>query len=359
MKVLITGGAGFVGANLAIALKESFENCEVLALDNLYRKGSGLNLPRLKSRGVKFIRGDVRNPEDIETAAGADFLVECSAEPSVLAGKDGGTDYLVGTNLYGAVNCAEFCRRHGTSMIFLSTSRVYPIAPLLKCAIRKGRRRFDFAEKQNVQGLSPKGVSENFPMHGPRSLYGATKYAAETVLLDYADAFGFKLVIDRFGVIAGPWQFGKADQGIAPFWLAAHLFGKKLDYIGFDGKGRQVRDFLHVDDATRLIIMQMRNPAKFAVSGNGFDGRIFNAGGGRDNSASLLELTDLCREVSGRKVEIGSVPETRYADIPIYISDSSRLQSTCAWRPRKNILRILQDIHGWIAGNPEAKAVFK
>ncbi|HPN84249.1 MAG TPA: NAD-dependent epimerase/dehydratase family protein [Victivallales bacterium] len=356
MKVLITGGAGFVGANLAIAIKENYPESRVTSLDNLYRKGSELNLQRLAKHGVRFLKGDVRSKRDIESAGEADFLIECSAEPSVLAGKDGGVDYLVGTNLYGAVNCAEFCRKNGSTMIFLSTSRVYPIKPLLECEIRKGRRRFDFADRQKISGLSAYGVSEDFPMQGVRSLYGATKYAAETMLIDYADAFKFNLLINRFGVIAGPWQFGKSDQGIAPFWLASHMFRKKIKYIGFGGTGRQVRDFLHIDDAVKLILMQMRKPAKFAI--NNSKGMPFNVGGGKENSASLLELTDLCRGITGQKIEIGSELETRYADIPVYISDSRKIISLCGWKPRKNIKNILSDIHEWIKNTPSAQKIF-
>ena len=188
-KILITGGAGFVGSNIAVALKRHYSDLEVIALDNLYRKGSELNLPRLKKNGVEFIRGDVRNPQDIAMAGKIDFLIECSAEPSVLAGKDGDTDYLVQTNLYGAVNCAEYCRKNNAGMIFLSTSRVYPIEPLLNCSLTENSTRFELSDEQSVSGLSSKGVSEDFPMKGARSIYGATKYAAEIMIEEYRQAF--------------------------------------------------------------------------------------------------------------------------------------------------------------------------
>jgi CDP-paratose 2-epimerase len=351
-KIIITGGAGFIGANLAIALKRNFEDCEVVSFDNLYRNGSELNLPRLRKNGVKFIRGDVRNSQDLSSLGKIDFLIECSAEPSVLAGKDGGTDYLVGTNLYGAINCAELCRKHDAPMIFLSTSRVYPIAPLQNCEIRKSEKRFDFAKKQKIRGLCEKGVSENFPMDGARSLYGATKYAAETILQDYSEAFGFPIVTTRFGVIAGAWQFGKSDQGIVPFWLASHYLGKPLKYIGFGGKGKQVRDFLHIDDLINLSLMQIKKPAKFAKAG------VFNAGGGFPNSASLIELTKLCQDITGGKLEIGFDTQTRYADIPIYISDNSKITSFCGWKPEKNLAAILCSVYEWIKNCPQTEKIF-
>lgn len=357
IRVLITGGAGFVGSNIAVAIKTYFEDAELCCLDNLYRKGSELNLPRLEKYGIKFVKGDIRNYSDLEGVGNFELIIECSAEPSVLAGKDGSTDYLVGTNLYGAINCAGYCRKYKSAMIFLSTSRVYPIDALLSCEIRKGAKRFDFAEKQILPGVSPNGISEEFPIYGARSLYGATKLAAETMLIDYAEAFDFPLVINRFGVIAGPWQFGKSDQGIAPFWLAGHLFNKELKYIGFGGNGLQVRDFLHVDDAAKLIILQISQIDKF-LANRPHSGRFFNVGGGKKNSVSLIELTEICRAVSGKDIKIGSESETRYADIPVYISDYSKINKLIAWQPEKNVYNIIEDIAKWINDSPEAKKIF-
>jgi len=355
---LITGGAGFVGSNIAIAIKENFENAEVLVLDNLYRKGSELNLPRLSSYSIKFIKGDVRNSQDLENAGKADFLIECSAEPSVLAGKEGNTDFLIGTNLIGAINCAEYCRKYDAGIIFLSTSRVYPINALLSCEIRKSEKRFDFSENQILKGVSTEGISEDFTMIGARSLYGATKFAAETILVDYAETFNIQLIINRFGVIAGPWQFGKSDQGIAPFWMAGHIFEKELNYIGFGGRGQQVRDFLHIDDAIELILMQLLSPDKFLSRGKN-SGLVFNVGGGKNNSVSLIELTELCQQISGKKPKIGSIPETRYADVPVYITDYRRLNNLSLWKPKKNVYKILQDIFDWIVNTPEASNHFR
>jgi CDP-paratose 2-epimerase len=326
-RILITGGAGFVGSHLAMALRDEVPEAEIVALDNLHRRGAELNLPRLARHGVKFVRGDVRNPQDLASAGPVDFLVECSAEPSVLAGKDGDTDYLIGTNLQGAINCAEVCRKHGAPMIFLSTSRVYPMQPLVNCELRETATRFELAETQSTSGLSPAGVAETMPMDGARSLYGGTKYAAEIMLGEYRHAFGLPFVIDRCGVLAGPWQFGKADQGIATFWLAAHYFCKPLKYIGFGGSGKQVRDLLHIAD--------------------------------REVSASLLELTALCREITGHEVPIGIERETRYADIPVYLSDTARIHRHCGWQPQRSVRDILADIHDWLKTTPEVHSLFQ
>jgi len=352
MKVLITGGAGFVGSNIAIALKQHFPDAEVSALDNLHRSGSEINPPRLKKHGIDFIKGDVRNPADLATAGQIDWLIECSAEPSVLAGKDGDTDFLIQTNLQGAINCADLCRQQQAGMIFLSTSRVYPMAPLVNCGFRETDTRFELSKEQPVPGFSARGVAESFPMHGARSLYGATKYAAEIMLEEYRDAFSLPILINRCGVIAGPWQFGKADQGIAAFWLAAHYFAKPLRYIGFGGSGKQVRDMLHIDDLINLLLAQLAEPAKFS---NG----VFNVGGGREVSASLLELTGICQEITGKNVPVTPELATRYADIPVYLTDNSKIRGTTNWKAEKSVPEIITDIFRWLNETPEVHPFFK
>src|SRR5438105_2864676 len=130
MRVLLTGGAGFIGANVALGLLARHPDWEIVAVDNLRRRGSELNLPRMREAGVAFAHADVRQLDDLLSLGAFDALVECSAEPSALAGVDGNPDYLVKSNLLGAYHCLEFARRHEAYVLFLSTSRVYPIATL-------------------------------------------------------------------------------------------------------------------------------------------------------------------------------------------------------------------------------------
>src|SRR3954465_8906099 len=142
-RLLVTGGAGFVGSNLAVSLAANQAEWEVVALDNLHRKGSELNLPRLEQAGVEFVRGDIREQSELEAAGKFDAMVECSAEPTVLAGLDGDTSFVYHTNLTGAYECLAACRRPDARMIFLSTSRVYPIEPQTELAYSESGDRFE------------------------------------------------------------------------------------------------------------------------------------------------------------------------------------------------------------------------
>jgi CDP-paratose 2-epimerase len=344
VRLLVTGGAGFVGANVGIALAS--RGHEVVALDSLRRGGSELNVPRLREAGVEFVHGDVREPADLRVSGEIDALVECSAEPSVLAGA-GDPEFTVQTNLLGAHNCLELARRHGTQVVFLSTSRVYPVGPLNELAYREAETRFELEDEQQVPGASERGISEAFPLHGHRTLYGATKLAAELLVTEYAANFGLPTVIDRCGVIAGPWQMGKVDQGVYTHWVLSHYLRRELSYIGYGGAGKQVRDLLHVDDLVELIADQLDRPAHWA-------GTTVNVGGGRDRSLSLREATEICAALTGNRIEVGSVQANRPGDVPLYVSDCARLSRHTDWAPRRDPRETLEDIFNWIHDNEPA-----
>ena len=345
-RLLITGGAGFVGSNLAVSLAARHPEWEIVVLDNLYRRGSELNLPRLEEAGVEFVRGDVREPEDLVRVPRVDALIECSAEPSVMSGVDGDTGYLVHTNLTGAYNCLELARRDGAFVVFLSTSRVYPVEPQVDLRLEEAETRFEIAGVQDVPGVSPAGIAEDFPLEGARTLYGATKLAAELLIEEYRAGLEVPAVIDRCGVIAGPWQMGKVDQGVFTHWMLAHHFGNPLSYIGFGGKGKQVRDLLHVEDLVDLVERQLLAPGEW-------DGRTVNVGGGRECSLSLLETTAICRELTGNEVPIEPVEQTRAGDVPIYLSDCAKIFGLDEWRPQRSAKQVLADIHEWIAADEQ------
>jgi CDP-paratose 2-epimerase len=340
-RVLVTGGAGFIGANVAIALATRHPSWEIVALDNLKRRGGELNLPRLRQAGVSFVHGDVRELEDLHEAGEIDAMVECSAEPSVMAGVDGSPEYLVRSNLVGAYHCLEYARRHDAFLVFLSTSRVYPVAGLEAIRLKETASRFEIARDQSIPGVSPDGVSERFPLAGARTLYGATKLAAELLIEEYRMTYGLRAVINRCGVIAGPWQMGKVDQGVFTYWMLAHHFKRPLRYIGFGGTGKQVRDLLHVEDLADLLIDQLAAPSHW-------DGICVNVGGGHECSLSLRETTVLCAEITGRRLDVEASGEVRPGDVPIYLSDCSRLYAHTDWRPKRGPQEILTDIHAWV-----------
>jgi CDP-paratose 2-epimerase len=346
MTILITGIAGFVGSSLALLLKASYPAYEIYGMDNLKRRGSELNLPRLKEKGIHFFHGDIRNKEDFFDIPAVDCIIECSAEPSVLAGIDSPPDYLIHTNFNGTINCLNFAAKHKAQFIFLSTSRIYPINRIEQIVITENEKRFDIATQQAFAGISGKGISEQFPLEGYRSLYGASKLSSEYFVSEYNQYCGIKTVINRCGVIAGPWQMGKIDQGVAVLWMAKHFWNQKLAYIGFGGQGKQVRDMLHVKDLYTLIDFEIHHADQV-------NGAIYNAGGGLENSVSLLELTDICSDITGNTIEIARIAETRQADIMSYITDNTKITSETGWKPEHSIHSIFEDIYSWLKANEQ------
>jgi CDP-paratose 2-epimerase len=339
-RILITGGAGFVGSNIATMLRQGFANVAVTALDNLRRRGSELNLSRLAEHGVKFVHGDIRCREDIDECPAFDLLIDCSAEPSVQAGVSGSPMGVIQHNLTGTINCIEAARTRGAAFLFLSTSRVYPIEPINAIPFREDATRFRWDLGKPVAGVTEDGVTEQFTLDGARSPYGATKLAVELLLCEYSWLYKMPVLINRCGVLAGPWQMGKVDQGVVTLWVASHLFKRSLKYIGFGGHGKQVRDLLHIEDLYELIVKQLSDTAKW-------DARPYNVGGGLNVSASLAELTRLCRDATGNTITIDSDSRTSPVDVRIYLTDSSRVSADFAWRPRKSVSDIVTDIAAW------------
>jgi CDP-paratose 2-epimerase len=352
MRVLITGGAGFVGSALGIGLAERHPDWQITALDNLRRRGSELNLPRLREVGITFVHGDVRNVEDLDPSVlKPELILECSAEPSVMAGY-ASPGYVLQTNLIGTINCLELARSTQADFIFLSTSRVYPIARLSALAYTEQSTRLQLEEVQAIPGASGYGIAEDFPLDGARSLYGATKLSSELLIAEYAEAYGLRTLINRCGVLTGSWQMGKVDQGVFALWMAAHCFDRQLKYIGFGGTGKQVRDFLHVADLLALIDLQIADFEKL-------QGRVFNVGGGKDNTLSLLETTQLCKEITGKHIQIVAEPQNRPGDIPIFITDSRKVHEATGWMPEKDAHATLLEIYTWMeAYKPLLKGIF-
>ena len=343
--MLITGGAGFVGSNLAVSFKQKYPSLKVIALDNLKRRGSELNIRRLKENGIEFTHGDIRNPEDLEFNNKIDLLIECSAEPSVLTGYGESPAYIVNTNLVGTINCLELARKNKADVVFLSTSRVYPFDVINSIKTIETETRFEWSDEQDkeISGWSKNGIDTNFTLNGTKSMYGATKLCSEIIMQEYIKMYGIRGVINRCGVIAGPWQFGKVDQGIFTFWMLAHYFNKPLKYIGFGGTGKQVRDILHIEDLFELIELQLE-------SMNRINGEVYNVGGS-EITLSLSETTQLCEGITGNKIVIESDPNTRPADIIIYITNNQKIYNTINWKPKRNAECVLNDTYLWVKEN--------
>lgn len=339
LHILITGGCGFVGSNLARALLA--DGHAVTCFDNLMRRGSEILLGDVQAAGARFVHGDIRNPEDFRKLdTPMDVMIECSAEPSVLVGTTGADAlFMMRNNLWGAVHCFEWAREQAVPILFLSTSRVYPYETINALEYKEMETRYELAAP--APGASDAGIAETFPIHRSRSLYGATKLCAELLLMEYAALYDLPCVINRCGVIAGPRQLGKVDQGIFTFWLLQHHFGDPLRYIGFGGRGKQVRDVLHIEDLIDLVRLQLPTLSTCRAE-------VYNVGGGRHSNLSLLEATQACRDITGNRVPVAETDEERPADVIWYLTDHTEVSRQFDWTPKRSAIDVLRDTYAWM-----------
>jgi CDP-paratose 2-epimerase len=349
LKALITGICGFVGSTLARALTESSTFDEIVGVDNFSRAGSELNRRPVEALGIRVLAGDIRNPSDVDALPQVDWVIDCAANPSVLAGVDGKTSsrQLVEHNLSGTINVLEYCKRHSAGFALLSTSRVYSIAPIASLTVESVNDAFVPVDDGRLPvGVSRAGVSEAFSTAPPVSLYGSTKVASEHLALEYGATFGFPVWVNRCGVMAGAGQFGHPAQGIFAYWIHSFREGRPLKYIGFGGEGHQVRDCLHPRDLIPLLRQQFAEPLDSSHP------RIVNVSGGIENSMSLRQLSAWCEGRFGPK-KIAAVAETRAFDIPWMVLDASLARSTWNWRPQTAIEQVLQEIADHADENPD------
>ena len=333
IKILITGGCGFVGSNLCIYLKKN--NYSIYSLDNLSRKGSKFNLKLLNKLKIKNFNYDISNKKQIKSLPKFDIVIDCCAEAAVEFSKKN-VQKVIDTNLIGTINILEKIKKDKSKIIFMSTSRVNSIKDLRKIVNSKNQ----FKQKIPIN----QKVNENFNVINPKSIYGLTKLASEMFIQEYAYAFGIKYLINRCGVISGPLQFGKQDQGFISLWLWNHIDKKKISYIGFGGHGNQIRDVLHINDLCDLIHLQI---LRFKKVNN----MLFTVGGSTKSFISLLNLTEKCQKITGNAMNIGKIKSTSIYDIPYFISDNSRVTKIYKWKPKKNIDLIISDTFKWLNGN--------
>ena len=341
MKILITGGCGFVGSNIAIYLKKKLKKVRICSLDNLMRKGSKENRNRLLIHNIKNYKINIEKFKKIQSLEKFDLIIDCCAEPAIEASKKE-QDRVFNTNLIGTFNILKKCINDKANIIFLSSSRVYSIEKLRA-----------MVKNQNIRTPLKIGkkITEKFETESASSLYGFTKLASEKLIKEFFFKQNLKYIINRFAVIAGPWQFGKQDQGFIPLWVARHLYKKSLSFIGFGGHGNQIRDVIHIKDVCEIIYLQIKNLRK--VNNN-----IFNIGGGSSNAISLRDLTYKCQRLTKNKIKIKRVKNTSIYDVPYFVTDNSKVFKFYKWKPSINIDNILYDIYKWLKENKSLKEYF-
>lgn len=324
MNILVLGGCGFVGSNICIYLKNL--NFNVASVDNLSRKTSKINLKRLKKKKIINYNFDLSKKDKLLKLKKFDLLIDCCAEPAVEMSKSN-SELAFNSNLKSTLNILEKCKSDNSKLIFLSSSRVFSINEINK--------RIKNINKKYNKFL----INEKFPTESPISIYGYTKLCSEKLIKEYSYAFKIQFLINRFGVISGPWQFGKQDQGFFSLWIWKHIKKQKLKYIGYNGFGNQVRDVIHIYDVCDLIYEQIKKINKIY-------NKTFNVGGGPKNSLSLKELTTHCRILTGNKINVTrSNLKTSIYDIPYYVTNNKKINSTYQWKVKRNIKDLLRDTY--------------
>ena len=333
MNILITGGCGFVGTNLSLYLKSKKYN--VYTLDNLCRKGSKFNYTVLKKKKIKNFRINIANYKKLKGLRKFDLIIDCCAEAAVEVSRKK-IDEVFNTNLIGTFNILKKAKRDKSKIIFLSSSRVNSIKNINKIIGNNSNLK----KKLHINKL----IDDKFENSRPKSLYGFTKLASEMLIEEFNYAFGLKYIINRCGVISGPLQFGKQDQGFVSLWVIHHIMKKKLSYIGYGGHGNQVRDVLHIDDLCELIHKQIKIINKIY-------NKLYTVGGSKISYTSLKNLTKICQNITGNKISIDKKKSTSIYDIPYFITDNRKVSKAYKWRPKKNINKIVYDITTWINNN--------
>ena len=332
MKILITGGCGFVGSNLALFLKK--KGFTVHTLDNLTRKGSKYNSNLLKKQKIKNYKINISNIKKIKSLPKYDLILDCCAEAAVEISKND-FDKVINTNLIGTINILKKSKNDKSKIIFISSSRIYPLEEMNKIIKNKNLK-----SKIKISKM----FSEKDKIIGPKTIYGLTKLCSEMLIEEFSYAYQLKYLINRCGVISGPLQFGKQDQGFVSLWIWRHLNKKKLSYIGYGGYGNQIRDVLHIDDLSELILLQIKNINKI-------NNKLFTVGGSKTSYTSLSQLTRLCQKITGNKIKMGKVSKTSSYDIPYYLSDNTHVSNTYRWKPKRNINQVVMDTFMWLKNN--------
>lgn len=339
--ILITGGAGFIGSNIARNYLERHQQVHII--DNLCRPGVDQNLTELLDhyRGIlRFTEGDVRDRRTIEKA------VESAAAVYHLAAQVAVTTSLeepiadMETNLIGTMNVLEAIRKSAVSppLIFTSTNKVY--GKLAQVTLREHATRHE----PESASIATSGVAEDQPLEF-LSPYGCSKGSADQYVLDYARSYGIPAAVFRMSCIYGPYQLGTEDQGWVAHFVRQAL---KSEPITIYGDGKQVRDLLFVEDLVKAMLLALEHMDIAS-------GQAFNMGGGVENSASLLEVVREIESLSGRSIEIEQGPE-RMGDQRWYVADTRKARDLLGWKQTTTIRKGLQRLFDWCAARSAAPA---
>lgn len=347
--ILITGGAGFIGTNLAARLLA--EGKRVMIYDNISRAGVEQNLQWLQQEygdRVLVQVADVREKRILEECVkNAEQVFHFSAQVAVTSSLTNPVhDFEV--NIAGTFNLLEAIRKseHQPPLVFTSTNKVY--GDLMDLGLKTNNTRYypeDSYFREN-------GISEARPLdfHSP---YGCSKGAADQYVLDYSRSYGLKTAVFRMSCIYGPHQFGTEDQG----WVAHFLISALEDKpISIYGDGKQVRDILFVEDLVNAFILAQKNIDN--ISGN-----AFNIGGGPANTVSLVEILDVIKEKTGKAIDV-SFDEWRTGDQQYYVSDTSKFTKATGWKAKYSVTEGVQALMDWLCESrsielPKAKVSSK
>ena len=338
MNIIVTGGCGFVGTALCLFLKK--KKFKVISVDNLskvYSKKNEYILKKNKIRNFRFNIGKFRSLENLKFKS--DIIVDCSADPAVENSRLN-QQKVFESNLVSTFNILKKNILDNSSLIFLSTSRVYPISESYKKYSTLKRKKLTkvFNEKTNTNGI--------------RTFYGYTKFASEMMIEEFSYSHNIKYIINRCGLISGIGQYGKVDQGLISLWLWRHINKIKLNYIGFSGSGKQLRDVLDIEDLCNLIFLQIKKLNKI-------NNETFCVGGGKNNTTNLLNLSSVCSKITGNKLRIGKIKKTSNYDIPFFVTSNKKVMSKYNWKPKKKLKEIFTEMYSWmIKENKKIKRFF-
>jgi CDP-paratose 2-epimerase len=335
MKVLVTGGAGFIGANAARYFAN--KGYDVVAFDNLSRAASQYNRDWLINNfpKVEFIKGDIRNVGEcnklFQEHSDVSLILHLAGQVAVTTSViDPREDFE--TNAIGTFNVLESIRKYcpDCPVIYSSTNKVYGRMETLEVVERKGRY---------VYADLPTGVSEDHTLdfHSP---YGCSKGAADQYVRDYARIYGLKTIVFRQSCIYGYRQFGVEDQGWVAWFTIASVVNRPITIYG---DGKQVRDILFIDDLVNAFDMAYQNIEKTS-------GQIYNIGGGPDNTLSLLELLGILEKSTGKKIDVG-FSDWRPGDQKVFISNIQKALTDYGWMPEISVNAGVRKLYDWVSQN--------